>query len=353
MKWIQYWPLYEVALIIIIFAIIIWRLWRSMKQRARSAPAPRPVTLGGKIRFTALYVSKLVGVGVGAFLAIALFIMIERNIFTVITESAPAPSQVEIPADLSFEVEEVTFSSEDGLQMAGWYVPPENGALIILLHGYGNNRKAMIWHAEQLTQAGYGVLMYDERASGESEGEYRSYGWEDPRDVGGALAFLDEKPGIDPSKIGIAGCSIGGQIALQGAAYYPQIGAVWADGASSVRAQDIHRNSNPIFALLVAGNYMLDWMYQVKLGIDAPPPMIEIIGDIAPRPIMLVGSGISHPIIGSEGDHLGYYARYAGENAELWVLPDAGHCGGPHARPEEYATRMVEFFDKAFDIQRR
>jgi fermentation-respiration switch protein FrsA (DUF1100 family) len=93
-------------------------------------------------------------------------------------------------------------------------------------------------------------------------------------------------------------------------------------------------------------------MYEVKLDIEAPAPMIEIIGEIAPRPIMLVGSGISYPITGSEGDHLEFYARHAGENAELWVLPDAGHCGGPRATPEEYAQRMVEFFNTAFDMQR-
>jgi alpha/beta superfamily hydrolase len=353
MNWIQYWPLLEVALIVGVFALIIWRLWRSMKRRARSVPAPRPATLGGKIWFGVVYVLKLLGVGVGAFLAVALVVMIERNIFSVLTETAPAPSQVAIPADLPFDVEEVTFLSEDGLRIAGWYVPPENGALVILLHGYGGNRTGMLWHAEQLTKAGYGVLMYDERASGESEGTYRSYGWEDPRDVGGAMLFLNEKPDVDPQKIGIAGCSIGGQIALQGAAYYPQIGAVWADGASSVRAKDIHTPTNPIFGLIVFGNYTLDWMFEVRLGIEAPAPMIEIIGDIAPRPIMLVGSGIPLPFVGSEGDHLEFYAQYAGENADLWVIPDAGHCSGPKARPEEYSTRMVEFFDSAFDFARR
>jgi alpha/beta superfamily hydrolase len=353
MNWIQYWPLLEVTLIVVVFAIIIWFLLRSAKRRAQLGPAPRSTTLSGKIGFALVYVLKLLGVGIGAFLAIALVVMIERNIFSVITESAPTPSQVEIPPDLPFDVEEISFLSEDGLRMAGWYVPPENGALVILLHGYGGNRTAMIWHAEQLTKAGYGVLMYDERASGESEGEYRSYGWEDPRDVGGALEFLNARADVDPDRIGIAGCSIGGQIALQGAAYYPQIGAVWADGASSVRAQDIRRPTNPIYVLLVSGNYMLDWMFEIALDIDAPSPMIEIIDDIAPRPIMLVGSGIPHPFVGSEGEHLNNYAQYAGENAELWVLPDAFHCGGPVIRPEEYATRMVEFFDSAFDIQRR
>jgi dienelactone hydrolase len=334
-----------------VFALLLLILRARMRRHAHASERTKkpPLRLWGRVS----YILRLLGFGLAALLLVSLAIMVYRNLILLQRETAPTPSRVEIPAGLPFEVEEVSFVSEDGLQIAGWYVRPENGALVILLHGYGGNRTAMLWHAERLAKAGYGVLLYDERASGESQGEYRSYGWEDPRDVGGALAFLDERKEVEPGKIGIAGCSIGGQIALQGAAYYPQIGAVWADGASSVRAQDIHKPTNPIFALLVVGNYMLDWMYELRLGIEAPAPMIEMIGEIAPRPIMLVGSGIPHPFTGSEGDHLKFYAQYAGENAELWVLPDAGHCGGPQARPDEYASRMVEFFDTAFEIQRR
>jgi pimeloyl-ACP methyl ester carboxylesterase len=299
-----------------------------------------------------LFLLRLVGFGLTAFVLVSLAIMVFLNLDSIKTDVAPAHKEVTIPDDLPFEVEEVSFLSEDGLRMAGWYVPPENGGLVILLHGYGGTRLSMRWHAERLVEAGYGVLMYDERASGESEGTYRSYGWEDSRDVGGALSFLSDKPEVDPDKIGIAGCSIGGQIALQGAAYYPQISAVWTEGASMIRAQDIPRPTNFIAGLIVVSNYLMDQMFAARLGMKAPPPMIEIIGDIAPRPIMLVGSGIPFKFVGSEGDHLEIYARYAGENAELWVLPDAGHCGGPRARPEEYAHRMVEFFDTAFDIQR-
>ncbi|GAB4422048.1 MAG: alpha/beta hydrolase [Anaerolineales bacterium] len=355
MNWIQFWPIYETILIVAVFAVIIWRLLRSAQRRAQSAPAPasRPITLGERIRYIGLRILRLLGAGLGAFLAIALVVMFERNLLTVYLETAPAPSQVQIPAELPFEVEEVSFQSEDGLRISGWYVPPENGALIILLHGYGGNRTAMIWHARQLTEAGYGVLMYDERASGESEGDYRSFGWEDPRDVGGALKFLNTRGDVNPHQIGISGCSIGGQIALQGAAYYPQIGAIWADGPSTIRAQDISEPTNPISAILVVSNYMLDWMFEVRLGIDAPTPMIEIIDDIAPRPIMLVGGGVSRPFIGSEAKGLQKYLHYAGENAELWVISEAFHCDGPGLRPDEYASRMIAFFDQAFDVERR
>jgi predicted alpha/beta-fold hydrolase len=231
-----------------VFALLIFILRARMRKRVSTdrKAEKKSLTFWGGV----LYLLRLLGFGLAAFLLVSLAIMVYRNWVSLQAETAPAPSQVEIPADLSFEVEEVSFLSEDGLRIVGWYVPPENGALVILLHGYSSNRTAMIWHAEQLTKAGYGVLMYDERASGESEGEYRSFGWEDARDVGGALAFLSRKPDAGTDKIGIAGCSIGGQISLQGAAYYPQIGAVWADGPSSIRAQDISKPTNPIYALL-------------------------------------------------------------------------------------------------------
>ena len=322
---------------------------RTRKHSQVETAEKKPLNFLGRV----LFLFRLVGFGLTAFVLVSLAIMVLLNLDTIKNDIAPAPKEVAVPDDLPFEVEEVNFQSEDGLRIAGWYVPPENGGLVILLHGYGDTRLAMRWHAERLVEAGYGVLMYDERASGESEGDYRSFGWEDARDVGGALSFLSDKPEVDPDKIGIAGCSIGGQIALQGAAYYPQIGAVWTEGASTIRAQDIPRPTNFISGLIVVSNYLLDQMFAARVGMKAPAPMIEIIGNIAPRPIMLVGSGISYPFIGSEGDHLGFYAQYAGENAELWVLPDVGHCGGPYARPEEYAGRMVEFFDTAFDIQRK
>lgn len=335
-----------------VFVLLLALLRARMRNRPPARGEGRARSPRSLLGWTA-YGLRLLGFALAAFLLVSLAIMVYRNWMLMENDTAPAPSRVMVPADLPFEVQAVTFPSEDGVRISGWYVPSQNGALVILLHGYGGNRTAMLWHAERLVEAGYGALLYDERASGESEGAHRSYGWEDPRDVGGALAFLDGKSELDPGRIGIAGCSIGGQIALQGAAYYPRIGAVWADGPSTVRAQDISRPTNPIFALLVAANYMGDWMLELRLGTPAPAPMVEIIGGIAPRPIMLVGGGRPRPFVGSEGDHLPFFQEHAGENAQLWVIPEAYHCDGPAVRPDEYAARLVAFFDSAFGIQRR
>jgi fermentation-respiration switch protein FrsA (DUF1100 family) len=342
----------EVLLIagVVILLIYILARFRSRKTKER-IQTQQPLTRSQKIWAGIFRLLKLTAFTLGALIFVLLAVLVYLNFAGFEAESAPAPSQVDVPADLPFKVEEITFLSEDGLRMAGWFVPSQNGATIILLHPYGGNRLSMRWHAEQLVGAGYGVLMYDERASGESEGTYRSYGWEDPRDVGGALAFLRDRQEVNMEKVGIAGCSIGAQIALQSAVPYPELGAVWADGPSSVRAADMPSPENPLMALFKFGNYIADWTYEVKLDLKAPPPMIEIIGQIAPRPILLVGGGRPLDFVGSEEGNVRKYANYAGENAQVWIIPEAVHCDGPDVQPEAYSQKMIAFFNGAFGLK--
>lgn len=298
-------------------------------------------------------VLRLAGFGLLALALAGMMLMAYVNVRALESETKPARRPVELPPDLPFALEEVSFSGAGGIHLAGWYAPSRNGATIILLHGYGATRSSMLWHAEKLVQAGYGVLMYDERASGESSGERRSYGWEDGPDVGGALAFIRERSGWPASPVGIAGCSIGGQIALQGAILYPEIAAVWADGPSNIRAADNPPPHNASTGLALISNYMLDFMYERRLGIAAPAPMIERIGDIAPRPVMLVGGGVEIGAIGNEARRMEWYASFAGPNAQVWVIEEALHCDGPKKQPGEYARRIVEFFDAAFGLEGR
>ncbi len=150
---LQYWSIIEAIVIIGIFAFVILKVVHSARQRKTNQTIP-PKTLSGRIRFALFYLLRVVGLGLGTFLAVALGVMIERNIYSTITETMPTPSEVDIPPDLPFDVEEVKFEGGDGLTMAGWKVPSQNGATIILLHGYGGNRTAMLWHAKQLVDAG-------------------------------------------------------------------------------------------------------------------------------------------------------------------------------------------------------
>jgi len=344
-----YWMVGEIILMILFFSLIVFRLWR--KAKTQTGKIELPESINGKIIYHTKRILRLLGFGFIIFLAITLFIAIERSALSVFLETAPTPSEVTIPSDLGFDVEEVTFESEDGITLAGWFTPSRNGATIILLHGYGGNRTGEIWHAQQMVNAGYGVLMYDERASGESTGEYRSFGWEDHLDVKAAIRFIQARNSNE--NIGAAGCSTGASIVVYSAALYPEIGAVWGDGNSAVRAQDLPTPKNPLMAVIIGSNYLIDWMYTVKLGIEAPAPLIEVLPNIAPRPLMLVGGGTRNPILGSEAElHTLRFAERAGKNAQVWIIDEAMHCDGPFQRPEEYSQKMVAFFDEAFNITR-
>ena len=65
---------------------------------------------------------------------------------------------------------EVAFDAGDGVHLSGWYRPTRNGATIIVLHGGGGDRTGAVAHARLLVRHGYGVLLYDARGRGRSEG---------------------------------------------------------------------------------------------------------------------------------------------------------------------------------------
>jgi len=45
-------------------------------------------------------------------------------------------------AALGLRHEAVTLPASDGVRVSGWYVPPRNGAAIVLVHGGGGDRQA-------------------------------------------------------------------------------------------------------------------------------------------------------------------------------------------------------------------
>ncbi len=314
----------------------------------RKISRPLELLSPNRARRPLIHFLRLAGFGFAAlFLSLAALLVFE-DYQTMKSETGPASRSVDLPSDLDIPVEEVTFPASGGIRLASWFVPSTNGATIILLHGYGGTRVDMLWHARTLVKAGYGVLLYDERASGESEGDHRSYGWEDGPDVGGAIAFIQDRAGGKTAHTGILGCSIGGQIALQGAILYPEIAAVWADGPANITAADSPPPQNLALGLVSVSDHLLDFLYQRRLHISPPPPLIERLHQIAPRPLMLVGGGTPMGPFGSEAARVDRFARFAGPNARVWVIADAVHCDGPARQPQEYAQRLVQFFDDAF-----
>jgi len=117
--------------------------------------------------------------------------------------------------------------TEDGIRLSAWYTPPRKGALILLAHGYGNDRPE--WVYEMLARKGYGVLAWDARAHGESDGEISTIGYLEVLDVKAALNYVLAQPGVE--HVGAWGGSMGAATLVRATARYPEIEALFIDSA--------------------------------------------------------------------------------------------------------------------------
>jgi len=244
------------------------------------------------------------------------------------------------PDDYGMDYEAVSFETGDGLTLRGWYVPSRNRAAVILSHPMASNRIAGLEVAEVLARYGYGVLLFDLRAHGESDGDALPFGGNEREDVRGAAAYLQTRADIDPDRIGAMGMSLGAQVSILGAAGTPAIRAVVADAPCCTRAEDFPPPSNLGEWLYVPYDLVFFQMLQWHTGVSDPESVQKAVARISPRPMLFIGGG-------SDQSMLEHHYRAAGEPKELWIIPEAGHIAGLDVRPEEYEERIVGFFDKA------
>jgi hypothetical protein len=243
-------------------------------------------------------------------------------------------------ADLGAPAQAVTLRTSDGLTLTGSYVPSRNGAAIVVSPGYNSTPD----HARMLVRHGYGVLLYDQRGEGRSDGDPNAFGWSAEQDHNAAVAFLRARPDVDPDRIGGLGLSVAGETLLQTAAHNDGLRAVVSEGAGnrSVReVLDMPRNGG--YWLSLPGHFVLTGA--MALFANEPPPanLSDLVPQIAPRPVLLIAAGKG---VDSEVLNRRFY-DVAGEPRTLWEIPEAGHTAGLETRPEEYERRVVGFFDQA------
>jgi pimeloyl-ACP methyl ester carboxylesterase len=113
---------------------------------------------------------------------------------------------------------DVELRTADGLVLPGWFASGHKRDGIVLVHGLGGNRAALLDEAALLARRGHGVLLYDSRASGESPGKLASWGDQEQRDVRAALDFLSARAEVDSKELGVYGFSVGSTAAVMEAA---------------------------------------------------------------------------------------------------------------------------------------
>ncbi len=232
------------------------------------------------------------------------------------------PAQKQIGAAPSaLGAENISFPSESGAEIKGWFArgEPQKG-VIILMHGVRGNRQEMLGRAELFHKAGYSVLLFDFQAHGESIGKQITLGWLESRDAQAAVKFVKEKcPG---EKIGVVGVSLGG------------VAAVLADPRLAVDAyvlELVYSNvedaiSNRIKIVLgpMGGIFtpFLSWQIKPRLGISTDQLRPEhVVHDIPQPKLFLAGAQDKHSTI----EQSRRLFQAAAEPKELVVFEGANH----------------------------
>jgi uncharacterized protein len=140
------------------------------------------------------------------------------GLFVAAQLSAPSHHPQELtPTDVGLDYREVSVQSTDGLELAGWWAPGNDPSrAVVLVSGIEGDKsdRHIVKTASVYAGAGYAVLMIDLRAQGDSEGERVTLGYEEVRDVRGALSWLDER-GFAPGEVVVHGFSMGGATVLR------------------------------------------------------------------------------------------------------------------------------------------
>jgi MYXO-CTERM domain-containing protein len=267
----------------------------------------------------------------------AAFVLFTTSIAYVITHAARA----HVPtADLGAPYEEVEFTTSDGLRLRGWYIESKNGAAVISFPGRASSQE----RAKFLAGHGYGVLLFDRRGEGESDGDPNLLGWHGERDVHAAVTFLQSRPDVDPERIGGIGLSVGGEMMIEAAAESTALKAIVSEGGSGRSVRDDFANGGVSWDERIGRSFFT--AAAALFTSDRPPADLK---SLVPRI-----SGSVFFIYGERGQpeeepaNKGFYAVARGPK-QIWEVPGSTHMGGTKAQPVEYERRVVAFFDRTLN----
>ncbi len=237
--------------------------------------------------------------------------------------------------------EDVAFTTSDGLQLEGWFVPSRNGATVIVFPGRSGPQK----QTRMLVRNGYGVLLFDRRGEGASDGDPNIFGWGGDRDLHAAAAYLQSRADVDATRIGGIGLSVGGEMLIHAAAHSDAFRAVVSEGASGQSLRDDFANPGLSDRLLeLPTSTALNIALAVFTNQLPPPSLKSEVAKIAPTPVFFIYG--EHGQGGTEtGPNNGFYAA-AREPKQIWEVPNGQHVAGITTAPEEYERRVVGFFDR-------
>lgn len=242
--------------------------------------------------------------------------------------------------------------TSDGLRIAGWYIPAGNnagpsGPTVVLAHGHGSNKSAMLGRAEVL-HADYNLVLFDFRNHGQSQSAETTVGVFEQRDLKAMLDWLETSRA--PDRIAVLGVSMGGATAVNEAAADTRVDALVMDATHATLANALQarleRAGYPL-GLPAAWSMLMGGLVRTGQDMSSVDPVqaVERYGR-GGRSVLIVAGGQDDAVGRNDGTDLLAAAEEGGAEAELRICPAAGHAGALGRCPDEYRDWVLGFLSR-------
>jgi fermentation-respiration switch protein FrsA (DUF1100 family) len=248
------------------------------------------------------------------------------------------------PFELNLPAEEVLFSPTEGThKVNGWYIPYAGATTtVIVCPGYRTPKADVLGISAFLWKAGHNVLAFEYHGHGMDVGTPVTLGYSEIHDFLGAVAYAKER--APETHLGVIAYSMGAAVAIMGTARSPEVEALISDSAFASHTRVVDYQFRRVFRLpSTPVTWMTDNLLWWRAGYHfSQVEPLRDIAKIAPRPLLIIHGGKDSIVDPRDGPLL-YGA--AQEPKELWLLPNADHCGAYFEDRVAYVKKITEFFD--------
>ena len=261
----------------------------------------------------------------------------------------PWPPYFFTPFEIGAEAEDVAFTSDDGVPLAGWFLDrPDSDLVVVVCHGHRGNKSEMLGIGPGLWRAGHAVLLFDFRGCGDSGDGPQSLAHHEQRDLKAAIDFVAQRR--PDATIAVLGFSMGAATTLLTAAGDERVRIVVVDSPfatmGDVVGANLRRFRLPSAALLPA----VDLANRARYGYAfAQVRPVDAMVALAPRPVLLLH--------GTDDRIIPYaHARQLVEAAapgtvEMVTFEGVDHCGGYFEDRPGYIARVDAFLRRHSGLQ--
>lgn len=253
----------------------------------------------------------------------------------------PEKSTAVAPDAIDFNV-----TTSDNLNLKGWLFKNNSMCMVIFVPGIHQNRASGdyggIGIAKLALGKGYGVVMYDPRGSGFSEGNTLGFGSTEVRDVDAILKYTAEN-GYSPENTAIIGSSLGAITTLQNLNALKDLGAIVVDSSATaiqpILERELHKQNVPVFMnpgiFLVAKTF-----YGVDIASVRP---IDKVTANPTKPILFIHGVKDGFIPFSNSEEL---VKASGPSSKLVAFKDADHVKSFKTDPTLYEDEVFSFISQ-------